>query len=237
LIEMTDDRHSEEELLQLQKRARRRLVGAVVLVLSAVVVLWNLLDATPPRKLIGDKVVVSCAPGVAVVSDTPVPTLPASSPVSAVEKETVSVDAAPDLAFDASIVSSQEALPAEQKPEHKKADDLKPQAIESAPSVKKDPRRILEGLDQEPELSIAKSPDKSVIKYRVQVAAYSDAAKAQQVVNKLKAAGVRVSSEKVVTQKGEVTRIRVGPYASRMDAEAALKKMQAQGVNGMLVTK
>jgi DedD protein len=235
---MTDDRHSEEELLQLQKRARRRLVGAVVLVLSAVVVLWNLLDATPPRKLIGDKVVVSCAPGVAVVSDTPVPTLPASSPASAVEKETVSVDAATDLAFDASIVSSQEALPAEQKPEHKKAEDLKPQAIESAPSsVKKDPRRILEGLDQEPELSIAKSPDKSVIKYRVQVAAYSDAAKAQQVVNKLKAAGVRVSSEKVITQKGEVTRIRVGPYASRTDAEAALKKMQAQGVNGMLVTK
>jgi DedD protein len=245
---MTNNLCNEEELLQLQKRARRRLVGAVVLVLLAVVVLWNLLDATPPLKLTGDKVVVSCtasgerrASGIAISPHTTSTPITASALTDSSDKETfihAEKEVLSRLTFEETALPSTKVLPAEQKQgENKEGMDKKLKPVDIPPSLsKKDPKRILEGLDEGPVIAL-KSSDKGGVKYRIQVAAYSDANKAQNIVNKLKAAGIRVNSEKITTNKGELTRVRVGPYASRADAEAALKKMRAQGVNGMLVTK
>ena len=40
-----------EELLMLRKRARRRLIGAIVLVGFAVLVLWNVLEKLPQQEM------------------------------------------------------------------------------------------------------------------------------------------------------------------------------------------
>lgn len=86
-----------EDLLYIRKRARRRLLGAVALVLFALTVLWTVLDNAPPAQLAeGQPVeIVSSAPAlsaarasvVAVVepaSETlPEPLTPAAQPASA----------------------------------------------------------------------------------------------------------------------------------------------------------
>ena len=67
----------------------------------------------------------------------------------------------------------------------------------------------------------------------IQVAALSDAGKAKALVDKLAAHGVKAYTE----QKGELTRVRVGPFASREQAEKALAKIQAAGASGVIVSK
>ena len=42
---MAQQPSTNDELLALKKRARRRLVGAVALVLISMIVLWNVLDS------------------------------------------------------------------------------------------------------------------------------------------------------------------------------------------------
>ena len=73
------------------------------------------------------------------------------------------------------------------------------------------------------------------VKYhdKIQVAALSDAGKALALVDKLAAHGVKAYTE----QKGELTRVRVGPFASREQAEKSLAKIQAAGASGVIVSK
>ncbi|WP_373975429.1 SPOR domain-containing protein [Chitinibacter sp. SCUT-21] len=64
-----------EELMQLRKRARRRLVGAIALVVFALTVLWTALDGEPPKSLLENQTVeiISSAPALSsVVSLAPV---------------------------------------------------------------------------------------------------------------------------------------------------------------------
>ncbi|WP_035054140.1 SPOR domain-containing protein [Andreprevotia chitinilytica] len=51
-----------EELQQLRKRARRRLIGAVTLVIFALVVLWTVLDGEPPVALTHPVEIIASAP-------------------------------------------------------------------------------------------------------------------------------------------------------------------------------
>ncbi|QLI82913.1 SPOR domain-containing protein [Chitinibacter fontanus] len=64
-----------DELLQLRKRARRRLVGAIALVVFALTVLWTALDGEPPKSLLDNQTVeiISSAPALSsVVASTPI---------------------------------------------------------------------------------------------------------------------------------------------------------------------
>jgi len=97
--------------------------------------------------------------------------------------------------------------------------------------VQRDPRLILEGRDEDlPKPAAAQ-------KFFVQVAAFADAAKARQIVAKLKQAGLPAYPEKVKTAQGELTRVRIGPAQDRARALEWLKKAQAQGINGQVVSK
>lgn len=93
---------SQQELIQLRKRARRRLVGAVVIVSAATLVLWNVIDGQPQTEMHPEKVdivasgavggvrapapepaPVAAVPGpVASPADALPPTVPAAEPVS-----------------------------------------------------------------------------------------------------------------------------------------------------------
>lgn len=254
----------EDNLVQLQKRARRRLVGAIVLVLFAIIVLWNVLDSKPPQALVNNEQIQVTnhasginhaplveAPFIADAASQPTSLLPhheASAPIASMVESVPQ----PSLPLESEalpgthVLSSQELGRNEasasinrtnQTLQNKKPQDKKPLEKKPKPSVKekasvKDPRRILEGLD---EPSVAR--DTVSTKYILQVAAYKDAEKAQSVVKHLKSIGVRVNSEKVATSKGELTRVRVGPYASRKDADAALKKMRVHGISATVVEK
>ena len=81
-------------------------------------------------------------------------------------------------------------------------------------------------------------PDaKSAVAYVVQVAALNDADKAKQMQEQIAAAGVKSYTEVVPTTKGNVTRVRAGPFATRDEAEKTRDKLKGMGLNGNLVPK
>ncbi|MDP2252659.1 MAG: SPOR domain-containing protein, partial [Thiobacillus sp.] len=69
--------------------------------------------------------------------------------------------------------------------------------------------------------------------YVVQLAALSDAARAQALKTRAAAAGLPAYTDKL----GALTRVRVGPYPSREAAVAAAVKLAENGMTGQILTK
>ena len=81
----------------------------------------------------------------------------------------------------------------------------------------------------------AKSTNAQPGKYVVQVVALSDAAKAKQMQQAILKTGVKAYTEVVKTARGDVTRVRAGPYATREAAEKAQQKLKGAGFDGKVV--
>jgi len=74
-------------------------------------------------------------------------------------------------------------------------------------------------------------------KFVVQVIALADAARAKQMQGQIAAAGIKSYTEVVKTAKGEVTRVRAGPFATRQAAEKARQQLKALGMSGNIATR
>lgn len=72
-------------------------------------------------------------------------------------------------------------------------------------------------------------------KYVLQVAALATQDKVDELQEKLKEAGIKSFTQKVPTAQGERTRIRVGPFNSKEEAEKVRAKLTKLGLNGSLV--
>ncbi|NVD98496.1 SPOR domain-containing protein [Massilia sp. BJB1822] len=115
----------------------------------------------------------------------------------------------------------------EAKPEPKHA-EAKPEPKDVKPAHSEDARAlaILEGKPAAAE---------SASKYVIQVAALAAQDKVDELQGKLSAAGIKSYSQKVNTANGERTRVRVGPFASKEEAEKVRAKLSKMGLNGSLV--
>ena len=71
----------------------------------------------------------------------------------------------------------------------------------------------------------------------VQVAALNDPDKAKQMRDQIAGSGLKAYTEVVPTAKGNVTRVRAGPFASKADAEKARDKLKVIGLPGNVVPK
>ncbi len=240
-----------DELLMLRKRARRRLVGAIVLVLVATTVLWNVLDALPEQEMKPEQVEIS---GLPASAPTPIPvalppvvasapqetdilaTLPpedsvlAPPPAAEASRPPAVAPVTPAVA-PAAVVTP----PPAPKPVTPKVADKKAEPAVTEKKAAPDPAAILEG--REAEVPRAATTAATAEKYQVQLAALSDADKISALKQRLSAVGVAARFSKVQTSKGEVTRVRVGPFGSRAEADAALRKLERAGVSGIIVTK
>ena len=252
-----------DELQQLRKRARRRLVGAITLVVFALTFLWTVLDGEPPKNLVDNHSVeiISSAPALSsIVDGTAAASVPAAQELAAVPLPPVEASKVAPVALPGKLVNHQ-AEKVQQEPvvisteppappikteapvATPKSELIKPipskKPIEKIPVKTTEPKKkpannpaaILEGKH----LPATESPDKKT--YFIQVGAYADAEKAAQLVTKLKNAGVRVTSEKINSSKGELTRVRVGPTDDEAKAKAWIKVMQDVGVSGTLIAK
>ena len=70
----------------------------------------------------------------------------------------------------------------------------------------------------------------------VQAGAFADAHTAQSVRAKIEKAGFKTYTQVVDTSQGKRVRVRIGPFASRDEAERVLHKLQALGVGGAVLT-
>lgn len=203
-----------DEELQLKRRARRRLIGAVVLVAAIVVVLPMVLD-TEPRPISQNITVRIPSPdsGAFTSKVAPAPASRAPEGKSAVAKADDKASAAPPASRE---VPKAEAPPETATPP--KAAKPKAPAKTAAKTAKPAPKAA-GGM------------------FVIQVIALADAEKAQRMQERIAAAGIKSYTEVVKTVKGDVTRVRAGPFATREAAEKAQVQLKSLGMNGNITTR
>ena len=202
-----------EEALQLKRRARRRLVGAIALVTFVVIILPLILDKEPgPAGPPLDVQIPKQESG--GFTSRAVPSAPQMPAAPAPEKKT-----------EAPAVKA-EPLPAKAEPSPVKAEPL-PARAEPAVAHKaaKAPAPPADKAGQE--RAPAALGDQAWV---VTLDSFSNATNVKQLRTKLSAAGVKSYTEPVKTSKGELTRVRAGPFASREAAEKARAKLDAMGL-------
>ena len=67
----------------------------------------------------------------------------------------------------------------------------------------------------------ATKPAETAVRSVVQVGAFADLAKAREVRTKLESAGIKTYTQDVETKEGKRTRVRVGPFATKEEADKA----------------
>ena len=196
-----------EEELQLKKRARRRLVGAIVLVAAVAALLPMVLDSEPKptSQDINIQIPSPDAKGGFAAKVVPVPA-PAGKAAPAAKAE-AKVPAAP-------------VAPA--------PDDQKELVVTPMPKpVPKPPEKA-------PEKATALKPGPGT--FFIQVIALAEADKAKQVQQQIIDAGIRSYTEVVAAGNGKVTRVRAGPFATREEAERARAQLATVGLEGKVAT-
>ncbi len=233
-----------DEELQLRKRARRRLVGAIALVTIVAVFLPMVLDHEP-KPVSQDVSIKIPSPDAGVFTSkiTPVAPLQKSSP--AVKSDLPAPSERPADGVGARIDAPKTATAV---PAAKPANDAPAASndTEASPPLKTAPDKGLTKTPADkPKVDKEISADKSKIKtnakgaagYVVQLAALNDPDKAKQMRDQLTASGVKAYTEIVPTARGNVTRVRAGPFGSRADADKARDKLKALGLNGNVIPK
>jgi DedD protein len=221
-----------DEELQLKKRARRRLVGAIVLVTAVAVILPMVLDSEP--KPVSQNVDIQipspdagefkpkASPSARVPADTtPIKGMPQSKPAAPARREAGNGEK-PDTA------SSSIADPGEAKaPAAQSAKDVP--ASKAASTEQKSPK--------EAPKAVAKDTPAAAGTYVVQVAALADETRVKQLQKQMAEAGVKTYTEVIATKAGSVTRVRAGPYPTREAAEGALTQLKKAGLDGKVAPK
>lgn len=116
---------------------------------------------------------------------------------------------------------------AEAKPEPKPA---KPAADDGARA-----RALLDGRSADSAAAKPAAADEAG-RFVVQVGAFADADKAREVRQKLEKAGLKTYTHVAKTADGERTRVRVGPFASRADADKAAAKVKGLALAASVLT-
>ncbi|NYT23408.1 SPOR domain-containing protein [Alcaligenaceae bacterium] len=239
---------SEAQAAELRIRARRRLIGALVLVLTAIIFVPMLFDSPPEEELASPVVLpepMPAMPSEPQVALAPEPVAPLPSDSGAIE--TPAVPAEPDTpatVADSSIAAAPEPPP--QKPPAKPEsppEAAKPPAKPPAPAANQRTDdgsvalALLEG--RQPPKPAASAPAASSGSVVLQVAAYTTESDAQSRREKLVAAGVtNAYVENAVANGKTAYRLRVGPFPTREAAEAAQARLRQLGYNnGLIFTK
>lgn len=222
-----------ESIELVRRRARHRLIGAVVLVLLAVVGFPLMFDTQPRPVAVDTPILIPDRPTSAPLKATPAlpadaspakPLLPNVKPLSLQEgldaKEEV-VQAAKPAPEPEPAANPSEAAPKptvvkpEVKPAPSKTDKTEPVAKPQDDGNKA--RALLEG----------KPPTVKGERHVVQVGAFSDPAKVREVRRKLEQAGMSTFTQVVETSDGKsTTRVRVGPFSSREEADKVAAKVR-----------
>lgn len=209
------------------------MIGAIVLVMAIVVVLPMVLDSEP--KPVGQGITVqipSPDSGTFTSKVVPLQAAPAAKPATKAlaESQPAARPPAPEekIAVPATVAATPKpaaAAPEKEAPKTvAKSEKPKPSAKKAAPKA----------VPKQQAKSAAKPANAPFV---VQVIALADAEKAKQLQERIAAAGIKSYTEVVKTAKGDVTRVRAGPFATRAAAEKAREQLKTMGMNGNITTK
>ena len=208
-----------ESVEVIRKRARHRLMGSVVLVLGAVVGLPLLFDSQPRPVAIDTPIVIPDRNQTSPLSAT------VASAKTGASKEGLAQDqvitAGQPGATNSVLTNSAGLDPHEEVvPKDSKA-EVKPEAkLEPKPELKAEAKPEPKS-DNKPE---PKAGD--AVRSVVQVGAYADLAKAKEARAKLESAGFKTYTQEIDTKDGKRIRVRVGPFATKEEADKTAEKIR-----------
>jgi len=196
-----------QEVQQLKRRARRRLVGAIALVLFLVIVPPMIMDLEPKPVTTDLTVEIPSQTSGQVKTPPPAPLAPiakAGDAAGAAEEPPGETSGQPDRAAAAKSAKTE-------------VDESKPKRSSPLAVATIDPRKAKEAQRAE---SILKGEA-----FVVPLGAYSNPNNVKQLQAKLTRAGVKSYVEPIKGSSSAQTRVAAGPFATREEAERAREKL------------
>jgi DedD protein len=228
-----DARDEPADVQQARTRARRRLVGAAIL-LGIGVVAFPLLFETQPRPIPVDIPIEIPRKDAVAPLPAPKPMRPAprfasepgdavaAAPAASAPSSAALARPAPTMASAARARAS-EAPAATAAPAPRAAPPAaSPQAAAPAPAPASAPAN-------------ASAADAKGGRFVVQVGAFADAAAVREARAKVEKLGLKTYVQDVETSAGRRTRVRIGPFDSRDEAAQALAKLKAANLPGAVM--
>ncbi|MDP2816824.1 MAG: SPOR domain-containing protein [Polaromonas sp.] len=228
-----------ESVEAMRKRAKHRLIGAVVLVLIGVVGFPLLFDTQPrpvavdiPIEIPGKNTVKP------LVMPAPASKVAASAPAAASEKVALPSSLSPRE----EILPEKPAAPATPaQPAIKTEAKSEPKAVTQVPASGAEAARakaLLEGkpVAPVPAASAKVASPETEGRLVVQVGAFADEDKAREVRQKLERAGLKTYTQVADTKDGKRIRVRVGPFATKADADKAASKIKDLDLPAAILT-
>lgn len=249
---MAEHDNSAEADLQLKKRARRRLVGAIALALLAVIVLPMVMDREP-RPAGQDIQVRIPSQDAGGLATKVLPAKPAATPMPAPEPKSVAEpvpgvqpkgDSAPpalspavEAAKPKSAAAKPEAVAVPAKPAVAAAPAAKP-PVKPAPEAKPAAEKPAPGAQaangkKNTEARGAAAEGQWV----VQLGAFRETGNVKLLMSKLKELKLPAYTEKYDSPQGPRTRVRAGPFPTQDAAEKARARIKIIGVDGSVAQK
>jgi len=199
----------DEQEIQFKKRARRRLVGSIALVLFMIVALPMVLEdrnAQTPKSPVTISIPSQDGEALVPKAESVVP-----APEPQVQPDPIQLDSEPE------VVAPEAGPVVEEKT--KPEPEVKPAKVEAKPEQVKTPKKE----EKKP------TPEKVSGNYFIQIGVFSDPEKVKQMQAKLSGAGLKSNVDLIDTAKGQKSRLRAGPYSNKSDAEDKLAKVKSLG--------
>ena len=240
---------------ELRRRARRRLIGAIVLALGAAVIVPMLLESEP--KPLGEDVSVKIPP----IDDGKFVNRLSGAKDDADKSKDVrkeAKEAPPTEALPKKSSTDTDQAPAAPAPKTSRYDTTiafgtaptgdaskMTSAVPAAPVESAPPPKV----EAVPAPKVAATPAANESKpfapprtdaakegFAVQLAAFSDDKGANALATRLKKSGYPAYTEPLKTTHGTLWRVRVGPYPSREVAVGTRNKLKTEGQNGIVAS-
>ncbi len=228
---------------RLRTVARRRLMGAAVLV-TLTVLIFPWVFKQQPRPINDDLIIevprkeaakpwangeraapatTAPLPAASVAVEAPLkPAVAAVEPPAAVPEPEAKV-VAPVAAVVAAVAATAVVVAKPSKPEPKPV----------AKAIAKPEAKPLSKPVPKPEAALNAASQTG--RFVVQVAAFGDASKARDTRIKLEAQGYKTYSQAIDSPKGKVWRVRVGPYGNKAEADKAKAQLTGKGFTPALL--
>jgi DedD protein len=201
-----------ESVDAMRRRARHRLIGASVLVILGVVGFPLLFDTQPRPVSVDIAVNIPDRATAKPLVDTSKPKpLSAGAGLDAKE-EVVPVEKKPDAAVAAVVPKPPETKLAEARPAEAKPVEAKPAEVKSSDAQDTGARFV------------------------VQIGAFNDEAKVREVRAKVEKEGIKTYTNIAQTKEGSRTRVRVGPFTSRDEADKVARKLKQLQLQPQVLT-
>ena len=279
---------STETVESLRRRARHRLIGAVVLVLVAVIGFPLLFDTQPRPVAINAPITIPdrdsaaplAAPKAPKAADVAAPAslsereevvspaakaaggdaaskpAPASASAARAPDATPAPVAAPPVRDDDAKAKAKAAQEDEARAKARRDEQAKAQAQEAKAKAQQEAeakaRREADARKQREEAARARAalaggtppaakPAASAAggdagRFIVQIGAFAESDKAQEARQKAERAGLKTYTQVVDTKDGKRTRVRVGPFSDRAEADKAAARIKALYLSASVLT-